>query len=110
MFPSSSDTNSTDMSVLSSVITISIPSGRNFFASSTITFTFCATTTSRASLFLKTVIETALSPFTLAIDFLSLNVLLSLTRSSSETTALLFSITGIFPTSSIVSNTEGTDT
>ena len=40
MFPSSSDTNSTDMSVLSSVITISIPSGRNFFASSTITFTF----------------------------------------------------------------------
>ena len=52
----------------------------------------------------------ALSPLTFAIESLSLKVLLSLTKSSKVTTALLFSKTGIFPTSSRVSKTEGTET
>ena len=39
MFPINSETNSTDMSVRSSVIMISIPSGKNFFASSTMLLT-----------------------------------------------------------------------
>ena len=110
IFPINSETNSTDMSVRSSVIMISIPSGKNFFASSTMLLTCRATTTSLASLFLKTVTATALSPLTLAIESLSLKVLLSFTKSSKVTTALLSSSMGIFPTSSKVSKTEGTET
>ena len=110
IFPINSETNSTDMSVRSSVIMISIPSGKNFFASSTMLLTCRATTTSLASLFLKMVTATALSPLTFAIESLSLKVLLSLTKSSKVTTALLSSSMGIFPTSSKVSKTEGTET
>ena len=56
------------------------------------------------------VTATALSPLTFAIESLSLKVLLSFTKSSKVTTALLSSSMGIFPTSSKVSKTEGTET